>query len=141
MFSQMSAKQGIKQFGKRLIAGIFNEYNQFHDKTVVGKIDPDTLSPEEKKKSPDHYTHQGNKLWKNQRTSMRRWKATAQIHPQGRGCIFNCINGNFTSVPNDRRRQKTLISLLYLGHISMQTCRRRNSTLLKWRTRKWRTRK
>jgi hypothetical protein len=49
MFTQMSAAKGIKLFGKRAVAAIFKEYNQLNDMTVFGKVNPDTLSPEQRK--------------------------------------------------------------------------------------------
>jgi hypothetical protein len=43
MFTQMSAAKGIKQFGARVMAAMFKEYNQLKDMSVFGKVDPNTL--------------------------------------------------------------------------------------------------
>jgi KUP system potassium uptake protein len=51
MFAQMSAAKGIKLFGERAVAAMFKEYNQLHDMSVFGKVDPDTLTHEQKKKA------------------------------------------------------------------------------------------
>jgi len=48
MFTQMSAGKGIKQFGKRAIAAMFKEYNQLNDLAVFGRVNPDTLTHEQK---------------------------------------------------------------------------------------------
>ena len=58
MFTQMNASRGIKEFGERAIAAIFKEYKQLNDgafagKPVVGEINPDTLTPEQKRKALD----------------------------------------------------------------------------------------
>ena len=51
MFAQMGAKKGIKLFGQRAVAAMFKEYNQLNDMSVFGKVDPDTLTQEQKKKA------------------------------------------------------------------------------------------
>jgi len=44
----MSAGKEIKQFGERAIAAMFKEYNQLNDLTVFGRVNPDTLTQEQK---------------------------------------------------------------------------------------------
>ncbi len=50
-FTQMTATKGIKLHGQRAIAAMFKEYRQFDDLTVLGRLDPDSLSPEQKRKA------------------------------------------------------------------------------------------
>ena len=50
-FNQMSAKQGIKLPIEKAIVAIFKEYKQLDDLIVLGRIDPDSLTPEQKKKA------------------------------------------------------------------------------------------
>ncbi len=57
-YSQMSAKEGIKQFGERAIAAIFEEYKQLNEGAVPGKNipvvgpqDPSLLTDEEKRRA------------------------------------------------------------------------------------------
>ena len=45
LFNQMTAAKGIKLFGETAVAAIFKEYKQLHDLEVMGRIDPDTLTP------------------------------------------------------------------------------------------------
>lgn len=56
MFTQMSAKKGIKMFGERAIAALLKEYNQMDKapmpgKPVFGAVDYHTLSVQEKKEA------------------------------------------------------------------------------------------
>lgn len=51
MFNQMTATKGIKMFGERAIAAMVKEYHQLHDMKVVGRIDPEGLTPEVKWKA------------------------------------------------------------------------------------------
>ena len=56
MFTQMTAKKGMKLFGEQAVAAMFKEYKQLNEGAVPGKpvlapIDPDTLSREEKRQS------------------------------------------------------------------------------------------
>ena len=56
MFTQMSAKEGIKKFGERAIAALFKEYNQLdkgarEGKPVLAPIDPDTLTTTQKRQA------------------------------------------------------------------------------------------
>jgi len=56
MFTQMSAKKGIKMFGERAIAALLKEYNQMDKgpmpgKPVFGAVDYHTLSEQEKKEA------------------------------------------------------------------------------------------
>ena len=50
-FAQMSAKKGIKTFGKRAVAAMLKEYQQLDDMTVFGAHDPSTMSKPEKSQS------------------------------------------------------------------------------------------
>ena len=50
-FNQMTANKGIKLFGEKAIAAMFKEYKQLNDLSVLGRLDPTTLSSEQKKKS------------------------------------------------------------------------------------------
>ena len=56
VFTQMSAKQGIKKFGERAVAAIIKEFKQLNDgpmegKSVIGEVNPDELTPEQKKQA------------------------------------------------------------------------------------------
>ena len=51
MFTQMSAKKGIKTFGESAIAAMFKEYNQLNDMNVFGSVNPDTLTRDQKYKA------------------------------------------------------------------------------------------
>jgi len=56
MFTQMSAKKGIKMFGERAIAALLKEYNQMDKgpmpgKAIFGEVDYHTLSVQEKKEA------------------------------------------------------------------------------------------
>ena len=51
MSTRMSAKKGIKTFGEVAIAAMFKEYNQLNDMKLFGKINPDTLTKEQKYKA------------------------------------------------------------------------------------------
>ena len=48
MFTQMSVKQGIKQFKKRSVDSIVKEYIQLHDMTTFGRVCLDYLTPKQK---------------------------------------------------------------------------------------------
>ena len=41
MFTQMSAKQGIKQFKERAVDAIIKEYKQVHDMNTFGRVCPE----------------------------------------------------------------------------------------------------
>ena len=45
-FTQMTASKGIKLDGEKAIAAMFKEYRQLDDLTVLGRLDPDKLTPE-----------------------------------------------------------------------------------------------
>ena len=47
----MSANKGIKEYGERAIAAIFKEYKQMHEMKVLGALDVDKLTTNEKQKS------------------------------------------------------------------------------------------
>ena len=47
----MTASKGIKLFGPKAIAAMFKEYKQLNDLKVLGRIDVDALSPEQKRKA------------------------------------------------------------------------------------------
>jgi len=51
MFTQMSAKKGIKMFKERDVAAMLKEYTQLDDMNTVGPLDPDKLTPEQKRKA------------------------------------------------------------------------------------------
>lgn len=50
-FTQMTAKRGIKMLGEAAIAAMFKEYQQLEDLEVLGRIDPDILSEDNKRKA------------------------------------------------------------------------------------------
>jgi hypothetical protein len=50
-FNQMTASKGIKLFGPKAIAAMFKEYKQLNDLKVLGRINVDALSPEQKRKA------------------------------------------------------------------------------------------
>ena len=50
-FNQMTATKGIKLHGEKAIAAMFKEYNQLQDMKVLGRINPDALSQEQKRKA------------------------------------------------------------------------------------------
>ena len=50
-FTQMSATKGIKLLGQKAIAAMFKEYKQLNDLTVLGRIDPKTLTAEQKRRA------------------------------------------------------------------------------------------
>ena len=49
MFTQMSAKQGIKNFKERAVASIFKEYKQLHDINTFGRVCTEYMTPKQKK--------------------------------------------------------------------------------------------
>ena len=49
-FNQMNARRGIRLYGERAIAAMFKEYKQLDDLEVLARIDPDSLTEEQKKK-------------------------------------------------------------------------------------------
>ena len=56
MFTQMTAKEGIKKFGERAIAALFKEYNQLdkgarEGQPVLAPINPDTLTTTQKRQA------------------------------------------------------------------------------------------
>ena len=50
-FNQMTAAKGIKLHGEKAITAMFKEYNQLQDMKVLGRINPDTLNQEQKRKA------------------------------------------------------------------------------------------
>ena len=50
-FNQMTAKRGIKLYGEKAIAAMFKEYKQLDDLEVLGRIDPDSLTQDQKRKA------------------------------------------------------------------------------------------
>ena len=50
-FNQMSATRGIKLYGEKAIAAMFKEYKQLDDLEVLGRINPDNLTLEQKRKA------------------------------------------------------------------------------------------
>ncbi|GFH61250.1 hypothetical protein CTEN210_17726 [Chaetoceros tenuissimus] len=51
LFNQMSAKQGIKEFGEEAVAAMFKEYKQIDTLKVVGRFDKRKLTRELKRKA------------------------------------------------------------------------------------------
>ena len=51
LFNQISAKQGIKEFGEDAIAAMFKEYKQFNTQKVFGRFDKRKLTRELKRKA------------------------------------------------------------------------------------------
>ena len=49
LLNQMTATKGLKMFGERAVAAMFKEYKQLDDMGVLGRIDPDSLSSEDKR--------------------------------------------------------------------------------------------
>ena len=45
----MTANKGIKFLGKVAVAAMFKEYKQLNDVDVLGILDPDLLTPEQKR--------------------------------------------------------------------------------------------
>ena len=50
-FNQMSASKGIKLYGAQAIAAMFKEYKQLEDFKVLGRINPDSLSHDQKRRA------------------------------------------------------------------------------------------
>ena len=48
MWTQMSVKQGIKQFKERDVDAIFKENKQLHDMNTFGRVSPKELIPKQK---------------------------------------------------------------------------------------------
>ena len=48
-FTQMSAGKGIKLYGAKAVAAMFKEYKQLDDLKVLGRLNPDLLTPEQKR--------------------------------------------------------------------------------------------
>ena len=48
-FNQMTAKKGIELFGEKAVAAMFKEYKQLDDLDVLGRLDPDSLTDEQKR--------------------------------------------------------------------------------------------
>jgi len=51
MFTQMSATKGIKMFKEHVVAAMLKEYTQLDDMNAVGSLDPDKLTPEQKRRA------------------------------------------------------------------------------------------
>ena len=49
MFTQMSTKQGIKQFKEQAVASIANVYKQLHDIEMFGRVCPEDLTLKHKR--------------------------------------------------------------------------------------------
>jgi len=47
-FNQMTAKKGIKLFREKAVAAMFKEYKQLDDLDVLGRLDPDSLTYDQK---------------------------------------------------------------------------------------------
>ena len=47
-FNQMTAKKGIELFGEKAVAAMFKEYKQLDDLEVLGRLDPDSLTHDQK---------------------------------------------------------------------------------------------
>ena len=48
-FTLMTSKKGIKKRGERAVAGMYKEYTQLKDTTVMGSLNPDRLTKTQKK--------------------------------------------------------------------------------------------
>jgi len=85
LFTQMSAKKGIKKIGGRAIAAMIKEFKQIHEgpmpgKPVVRPVDPHTLSLEQKKQALEAVTLiKEKKVWNAQRENVRQRKETEVI--------------------------------------------------------------
>jgi len=89
LFTQMSAKRGIKKFGERAVAAMIKEFKQIHEEPMPGKpfvrpVDPHTLSFEQKKQALEAVT-----LIKEKRSGKLKGRTCANgkkkmnlIHPQ-----------------------------------------------------------
>jgi len=53
MFNQMHASKGIKMFKEKAVAAILKEYKQLNDMSVLGRIDYDSLTEEQKQLALD----------------------------------------------------------------------------------------
>lgn len=51
IFNQMTASKGIKLFKELAVAALLKEYKQLNNMPVLGRIDYDTLSDEQKKRA------------------------------------------------------------------------------------------
>ena len=51
IFTQMTANQGISAYGAKAIAAIYREYKQMQDMEVLGALDPDQLSNDQKRRA------------------------------------------------------------------------------------------
>ena len=51
MFTQISAKKGIKLFNERAVAAIVKEYTNIDNINVVGPENPDVITPGQNRKS------------------------------------------------------------------------------------------
>ena len=49
MFTQMSAKKGLEMFEERAWAALIKEYTQLRDMEVIGRLDPMTLTKQQKR--------------------------------------------------------------------------------------------
>ena len=50
MFTQMSAKKGVKSFKGHIVASTIKEYTQLYDMNVMGPENPDVITPKQKRK-------------------------------------------------------------------------------------------
>ena len=50
-FNQMTASKGIKLYGAKAVAAMFKEYKQLDDLKVLGRLNPESLQPEQKRKA------------------------------------------------------------------------------------------
>ena len=50
-FTQIGANKGIKLLGEKAVAAIFKEYKQLDDLKVLGVLDPESLTVEQKRKA------------------------------------------------------------------------------------------
>ena len=51
VLNQMTATKGLKMFGERAVAAMFKEYKQLDDMKVLGKINPESLSANDKRQA------------------------------------------------------------------------------------------
>ena len=50
-FTQMSARKGIEQFGKLVVAAMLKEYKQLDNLLVFGAVSPESLSKQERRRA------------------------------------------------------------------------------------------
>jgi hypothetical protein len=50
-FNQMTASKGIKLYGAKAVAAMFKEYKQLDDFKVLGRLNPESLQHDQKRKA------------------------------------------------------------------------------------------